>query len=698
MGSLSKIRVDKQEFDSRFFNRELSLLQFNRRVLAQAEDQQVPLLERLKFLSIVSSNMDEFFEVRVGGIKQKLKLKANAISPDGRTTLQLAKKIGIDAHELMEAQYKILNQQLLPTLKENGIQLKKSKELDASEEEWLRAYFLEQVLPVLSPIALDPARPFPMLLNKALNFIVGIQGKDAFNRKTNLAIIPIPRSLPRVINVPSAKGQLMFVTLASTIRHFRELIFPGIAIEGCHSFRVTRNSDLFLDDEEVDDLLRAVKGKLVTRHYGEAVRLEITDACPEEIKNYLLEQFKLNQSDVYKVKGPINMHRLMHLYEQCDRPKLKYPAYKPNMPNALNVQEDYFSVIKERDVLLHHPYQSFACILEFMRQAATDPQVVAIKQTLYRTEVDSPIIDALVKAAGNGKEVTVIVELMARFDEAQNVELADRLYAAGVHVLYGVVGFKTHAKACLILRQEESGLYRYAHLGTGNYHPGTARIYTDYGLFTSNQLITQDLNDLFIQLSSLAPNPSNRALLQAPFFLFNALIERIEKCEQAALDGKPSKIIAMLNSLTDTGIIDALYKASKAGVEIKLIVRGVCCLRSGVPGLSENIEVRSILGRFLEHTRLYHFNYGESPKSATLKPEFFLSSADWMERNLHHRVEIAFPVTSLKSQKRLLRNLEYALGDESAWLQLENGQYKRINKNYDPLKTLQSKLIRTHGR
>jgi len=578
-------------------NRELSLLQFNARVLAQAEDQQIPLLERIKFLAIVSSNIDEFFEVRVGGLKQKLKHKTDTLTADGQNAKDLIQTISAQAHRLIEKQYEILNQQLLPDLANENIILKKSEELEESQIKWLRNYFLEQVLPVLSPIALDPARPFPMLLNKALNFIMRIDGKDAFNRKTNLAIIPVPRSLPRVIPIPSDDEQHIFITLATTIRLFREHIFPNIQIEGCYSFRVTRNSDLFLDDEEVDDLLRAVKGKLLTRHYGDAVRLETAQNCPNDIKQYLLEQFILDENDIYQVDGPINMHRLLHLYQQCERPDLKYREYKPRMPNALNNQEDYFSIIREREVLVHHPYQSFACVLEFLRQAAVDPNVVAIKQTLYRTEVDSPIIDALVKAAQNGKEVTVIVELMARFDEERNVQLADRLYAAGVHVLYGVVGYKTHAKVCLILRREENSLNSYAHLGTGNYHPGTARFYTDYGLFTSDKNVTKDLHEIFLQLSSLAPKPQTKVLLQAPFFLSNALLERIQRCEKIAKKNQPTRIIAKLNSLTDPDIIKALYKASQAGVKIQLIIRGVCCLRAQVPGLSDNIEVYSILGR-----------------------------------------------------------------------------------------------------
>ncbi len=682
---------NKSQFDQRYLNRELSLLKFNRRVLEQAQDKQVPLLERLKFLTIVSSNMDEFFEVRVGAVKQKLEHNPDEIGIDGRSTRQLMLTISEQAHALIQEQYKTFNNDLLPALAEENIELRQISLLSEKETDWLKNYFTEQVLPILSPIAVDQARPFPMLLNKALNFIVRIEGKDAFKRKTNLAIIPVPRSLPRVVRVPSEDSKDVFITLASIIRLFKEKIFPGIEVEGCFSFRVTRNSDLYLNDEEVNDLLRAVKVKLANRHYGEAVRLETSENCPKDIKEYLLDKLKLNESEIFPVAGPINMHRLMHLYEQCDHPELKYPEYISRMPNALDKQEDYFSIIRARDILVHHPYQSFACVLEFLRQAAIDPQVLAIKQTLYRTEAESPIIDALVRAAQNGKEVTVIVELMARFDEERNVQLADRLYAAGVHVLYGVVGYKTHAKACLVMRNEDGQLIRYAHVATGNYHPGTARVYTDYGFFSSNKLLTQDLHNMFLQLSSLAPDPKNAVILQAPFSLLPELVKRIQRCAKEAETGKNVKIYAKLNSLSEPEIIDELYLASQAGVEIELIVRGICCLRPQVKGLSENINVRSILGRFLEHTRVYHFNYGNEDK------EFFLSSADWMTRNLRSRVEVAFPIDSEKSQKRILRNLNFALNDKSAWNLNSDGNYLRISENYPTDNTLQSELINIHG-
>ena len=681
----------RTSFDKRFLNRELSLLKFNHRVLEQAQDKQVPLLERLKFLTIVSSNMDEFFEVRVGVVKQKLEHNPDEIGIDGRSIRQLMQNLSIQAHELIKEQYDTFNNDLLPELAEENIALRQISRLNTKEAEWLENYFIEQVLPILSPIAVDQARPFPMLLNKALNFIVRIEGKDAFKRKTNLAIIPVPRSLPRVVRIPSEDDNDVFITLASIIRAFKENIFPGIEVEGCYSFRVTRNSDLYLNDEEVNDLLRAVKGKLANRHFGEAVRLETSENCPKDIKEYLLEKLELSESELFPVEGPINMHRLMHLYEQCDRPELKYSEYVSRMPNALDKQEDYFSIIRERDILVHHPYQSFACVLEFLRQAAVDPQVLAIKQTLYRTEVESPIIDALVKAAQNGKEVTVIVELMARFDEARNVELADHLYAAGVHVLYGVVGFKTHAKACLIMRNEDGKLIRYAHVATGNYHPGTARVYTDYGFFSSNTLLTHDLHNMFLQLSSLAPDPQNAVILQAPFSLLPELIKRIKRCTKEAMNGSQAKIIAKLNSLSEPEIIEELYLASQAGVKIELIVRGICCLRPQVKGLSENIKVRSILGRFLEHTRVYHFDYGNE------EVDYFLSSADWMTRNLRHRVEVAFPIDSEKSQKRILRNLDFALSDESAWMLNSDGNYKRVKPDYKINKTLQSELINIHG-
>ncbi len=688
---MSKADTDLTLPQNRYFNREMSLLQFNRRVLAQAEDKQVPLLERLKFLCIVSSNMDEFFEVRVGGVKQKLNLGSEEVSLDGRSIRQLDRDISQEAQALVKRQYEVLNQEVLPALDQEKVRLINAEQLSDKESEWLRDYFLERVLPVLSPIALDPARPFPMLLNKALNFIVQISGHDAFKRKTNLAIIPIPRSLPRVIQIPNDMGQQNFVTLATVVLKFRELIFPDIDIKGCYSFRVTRNSDLFLDEEEVDDLLHAVKGKLLTRNFGEAVRLETSAEFPEDLKDYLLEEFNLGEADHFRVRGPVNLHRLFSLFSACDRPDLKYLPFKPQMPNALKNQEDYFSVLSQRDVLIHHPYQSFACVLEFLRQAAEDPNVVAIKQTLYRTEADSPIIDALVKAAQNGKDVTVIVELMARFDEERNVKLAARLHAAGVHVLYGVVGFKTHAKACMIIRQEDERLRRYAHLGTGNYHPGTAKLYTDYGLFTSHAAITQDLHQMFLQLSSLAPHPKSLACLQAPFNLQSSVMEKIARCEKLARKGKPTRIIAKFNSLTDRAIIDALYQASQAGVSIELIIRGICCLRPQVKGLSDNITVRSVIGRFLEHTRVYYFDYGDGL-------DVYLSSADWMERNLYHRVEVAFPILLEKNQHRIKRNLDFALGDESAWLLQTNGSYIRAKENYSLDSTLQRHLLRIHTR
>lgn len=676
---------------NRYFNREMSLLQFNRRVLAQAEDPQVPLLERLKFLCIVSSNMDEFFEVRVGGVKQKLNLNSEQVSLDGRSMRQLDRDISVEAQALVNRQYEVLNQEVLPALAAQDIRLINAKQLKEDEVAWLKDYFTDWVLPVLSPIALDPARPFPMLLNKALNFIVQISGQDAFKRKTNLAIIPIPRSLPRVIEIPSDDNTARFVTLATVIRSFPELIFPDIDIQGCYSFRVTRNSDLFLDDEEVDDLLHAVKGKLLTRNFGEAVRLETSIEFPEDLKEYLLSQFKLNKNDLFSVDGPINLHRLLSLFSACDRPDLKYLPFQPQMPNALKNQEDYFSVLAQRDVLIHHPYQSFACVLEFLRQAAEDSHVVAIKQTLYRTEADSPIIDALVKAAQNGKDVTVIVELMARFDEEQNVALAARLHAAGVHVLYGVVGYKTHAKACMVIRQEEDKLRRYAHLGTGNYHPGTAKLYTDYGLFTSHPGITEDLHKVFLQLSSLAPKPKTQVCLQAPFNLHTNVIEKIVRCEKLASEGVNTKIFAKMNSLTDRSVIDALYKASAAGVQIELVIRGVCCLRPKVKELSENITVRSVIGRFLEHTRVYYFDYGDDL-------DVYLSSADWMERNLYHRVEVAYPILLEKNQHRIKRNIDFALGDESAWSLKTDGHYVRIKEDYSLNSTLQSHLLKIHTR
>ena len=619
-----------------FSNRELSFLAFNQRVLAQARDVTLPLLERFRFLCISCSNLDEFFEIRVAGLKQLMELASRPVGPDQVPVQALIEAIHARALELVHAQYACLNQELLPALRQAGISLLQAGDWSAAQRDWLETYFHQEVEPVLSPLGLDPARPFPRIQNKSLNFIVQLTGKDAFGRDSELAVVQAPRSLPRVVALPAALGG-GYVLLSAIVEAFVALLFPGVAVRACYQFRVTRNSDLFVDDEEVDDLRRALEGELAHRRYGAAVRLETVRDCPAEVTDFLLHQFALSALDHYEVPGPVNLNRLSALYDLAPRADLKFPPSMPQAHPRLTGSPPLFATIREQDVLLHHPFQSFAPVLDFLRQAATDPKVLAIKQTLYRTGVDSPIVDALVAAAHAGKDVTVIVELRARFDEEANIELSNRLQEAGAHVMYGVVGYKTHAKLILIVRREAAGIRRYCHLGTGNYHPGTARAYTDYGLFTCQPEIGADVHEIFLQLTSLTRTPQLRRLLQAPFTLHDGLLARIEREAQLARSGRQGRLIARMNALVDPQIIEALYAASGAGVQIDLVVRGICCLRPGIAGVSENIRVRSIVGRFLEHARVFCFgNDGEA--------EVFCSSADWMERNFFRRVEVAFPI------------------------------------------------------
>jgi polyphosphate kinase len=642
-----------------FLNRELSQLEFNRRVLAQARDASLPLLERLRFLCISSSNLDEFFEIRIAGLKQLAELGSEVEA-------QLA-GIRERAARLIDDQYRCLNEQLLPELHEAGVRLQTREIWSHEDRGLLEAHFHDEVEPVLSPLGLDPARPFPRIQNKSLNFIVRLSGKDAFGRDTELAVVQVPRSLPRVVRVPNGASGVSLVLLSNIVAEFVPLLFPGMQVTGCYPFRVTRNSDLFVDEEEIDDLRRALEGELAHRRYGASVRLETSTDCPEDIADFLLKEFSLGRQDLYRVSGPVNLNRLSVIYDLAGRSDLKYAPFTPGLPEHLAQGTDIIEQLRHRDVLLHHPFHSFAPVMEFLRQAAADPQVLAIKQTLYRTGSDSPIVDALVNASNNGKDVTAIIELRARFDEEANIGLATRLQEAGVHVMYGVVGFKTHAKMLLVVRREHDGIRRYCHLGTGNYHHKTARAYTDYGLLTANETIGLDVHEIFMQLTSLTRTPKLRLLLQSPFTLHERLLEMIR--EQAARGAK-GRIAARMNALTEPGVIEALYEASRAGVRIDLVVRGTCALRPGVAGLSENITVRSIIGRFLEHPRVWCFGEGR-------KARIFLSSADWMERNLFHRVEIAFPVTDAPLHASLREDLELYLEDRAdAWLLQPDGTYR----------------------
>jgi polyphosphate kinase len=653
-----------------FINRELAALEFNARVLAQAQDERIPLLERLRFLCICSSNLDEFFEIRVSGLKQLLELGSTQSAPDTLSIPEQLAAIHARARELIEDQYQVLNEQLLGELRAESIDLLAGTDWDADTHAWLERHFADEVEPVLSPLGLDPARPFPRIQNKSLNFIVKLAGKDAFGRDGDMAVVQAPRSLPRIVALPAAGGRQRLVALSTIVEAFVARLFTGMQVLGCYQFRLTRNSDLFIDDEEVDDLRRALEGELAHRRYGAAVRLETAADCPQQLVEFLLQQFALEPLDWYSVPGPVNLNRFSAIYDLVPRPDLKYPVFTPGLPEGFSGAHDLFDTIRQRDVLLHHPFQSFAPVMDLLRQAAADPTVLAIKQTLYRTGDQSHIVDALVAAAQAGKDVTVVIELRARFDEEANIELSTRLQEAGAHVMYGVVGFKTHAKLLLIVRREAHGIRRYCHLGTGNYHPGTARSYTDYGLFTCDEAIGADVHEIFLQLTSLTQTPRLRRLLQSPFKLHETLQALIEREITHARAGKAAHIIAKLNALVDPQTIENLYRASGAGVRIELIVRGVCALRPGLPGVSANIQVRSIVGRFLEHSRAFWFeNAG--------RPQLYLASADWMERNFFRRVEVAFPVTAPKLKARIRKDLERYLADTSnAWLLQSDGSYR----------------------
>lgn len=658
-----------------YINRELSLVEFNQRVLALAEDSSIPLLERLQFLCISSTNLDEFFEIRVSGVKQMIELGSVQAGPDNMTPSEVLKAVNQRVCRLVDDQYRILNDVMLPLLEAQGVRTLKRSEWTDQQEAWLREYFEEQLMPVLSPLGLDPAHPFPRILNKSLNFIVSLTGKDAFGRNSGLAIVQAPRALPRLIQLPPGlptTGAYDFVFLSSVIHAYAERLFHGMRVNGCYQFRVTRNSDMFVDEEEIDDLLRAVEGELVSRHYGDAVRLEVAHNCPDDLVTFLMTRFELTEEDIYRVHGPVNLNRVSAIADMVDRPDLKYPSFTSSVPKPLTSSRHIFEAIRKQDILLHHPFESFVPVIDFVRKAAEDPKVIAIKQTLYRTGPKSAIVDALVSAALGGKEVTVVIELRARFDEEANVALANRLQEAGAHVVYGIVGYKTHAKMILIVRRESRGLRHYVHIGTGNYHPRTARLYTDYGLFTCDAKIGEDVHHVFMQLTSLGKVARLNKLLQSPFTLHDGLINKIRREIKTAESGKPARIILKVNALIEQQIIQNLYEASMAGVEIDLIVRGLCSLRPGVPGVSERIRVRSILGRFLEHTRVYYFANDGSP-------EVYASSADLMPRNLFRRVEVAYPIEDKLLRERIIKDLQLYLEDNTqAWQLHADGSFVRL--------------------
>jgi len=673
-----------------YLNRELSTLEFNQRVLEQAKDPGTPLLERLRFLSISSTNLDEFFEIRVGGLKQQVAFKVAQVGPDGLAAQDVLARISRDAHAIVQEQYKLLNDVLLKELEQQGIRILKRATWNTAQQRWIKRYFTQEMLPVLTPMGLDPAHPFPRILNKSLNFVLALEGSDAFGRSSGNAVVQVPRSLPRLIRLPKevAGGPYDFVLLSSIVHAQVGEIFPGMQVHACHQFRVTRNSDLWVDEEEVDDLLKAIKGELSSRHYGDAVRLEVAEDCSAEIAQFLLDKFHLGADDLYRVNGPVNLHRLVAMHEMVDRPDLKYPAATPRYPKRFEQEPDPFQVLRQADVLLHHPFESFTPVLELVRLAAQDPDVLAIKQTLYRTGSESPLVEALIQAARNSKEVTAVVELRARFDEAANIDLATKLSEAGAKVVYGVVGYKAHAKLLLIVRREGGRLRHYVHLGTGNYHTGTARAYTDFGLLTCDKDIGEDVHRLFMQLTGLGRVARLKRLRQSPFTLQKQLLALIEDEIGHAKAGRPARIVAKMNALSEPKIIQSLYRASQAGVQIDLVVRGICCLRPGVPGVSENIRVRSVIGRFLEHSRIFHFEAGGQKL-------VFLASADWMQRNFFSRVEVLFPLLDEHVKARVIaEGLEAYLADNTqAWHLGPDGKYKRAKPGNAKPRTAQAELL-----
>lgn len=673
-----------------FINRELSLLEFHDRVLSQAENDQIPALERLRFLCISSTNLDEFFEIRVGGLKERFEAGSTLTGPEGLTPRQQLDDIAERAHQLVDRQYQILNEQLLPLLAEHQIRVIKREDWSEAQTVWLQQFFEHEVLPLLSPIGLDPAHPFPRILNKSLNFIVKLDGKDAFGRNSGQAIVQCPRALPDMIQLPAEEtgsGPYDFVFLSSIIHYFMDEIFFGMTVKGCYQFRVTRNSDLFVDEEESGDLRRAIEGELVYRQYGDEVRLEVAANCPDELLQFLFKQFEITETDLYRADGPVNLNRLANLIDTVARPELLYPPFDARVPRVLRRKANIFDAIKKNDILLHHPFDSFMPVVDFIRQAAKDPNVLTIKQTLYRTGANSIIVDELVSAAKAGKEVTVIIELLARFDEEANVVLAERLQEYGIHVVYGIVGYKTHAKMLMVARREGDKLRHYVHLGTGNYHPKTAQVYTDYGLLTCNKQIGDDVYRVFLQLTSLGKVSKLDTLFQSPFTLHKTMMRRIEREIENAQAGKPARIILKMNSLYEEQLARKLYEASQVGVQVDLIVRGVCQIRPGLPGVSDNIRVRSIVGRFLEHTRAYCFhNDGD--------PEVILASADWMSRNMFHRVEIGFPLLTKKLRDKVIKDLESYLADNcQAWELDSDGHYRLCRPGKDNPVSAQQTLL-----
>lgn len=667
--------VKRERMPAAYFNRELSWLAFNRRVLDQAYDERYPLLERLRFLSFVSSNLDEFYEIRVAGLIQQMDSNVLEAGLDGLGPREQLRRIHNITTGMVKDQYRCWQEHLVPALAERGIRFKTRSELNRRERAWLKLYFEEQVFPVLTPLAIDPSHPFPQIGNKTLNILLWLDDPQTPAEETMLAIIPVPRILSRVVQIPGVgKRGPTYIFLSDVLKVFAPRLFPGYRIKAMHAFRITRNSDLYIDEEEVENLLQSIEEELHKLRRGAAVRLEIEEGVNDELLDRLLSAISLPREFVFNINGPINLLRLMSVYDLIERPELKFKPFHPHVPAALSDPGQLFESIRREDHLLHHPYESFNPVVDFVKQAAVDPHVLAIKLTLYRTSSDSPIVAALIDAAQANKQVTALIELKARFDEAQNIQWAKRLEEAGVHVVYGFVGLKTHCKCCLVVRREGTELKRYAHFGTGNYHTKTARLYTDLSLFTSRADLTEEVAEVFNTLTGFARSPTFRKLLVAPFNLHDSIIRMVRQEAKNARAGLPARIALKVNSLIDREAIDALYQASRAGVRIDLMIRGICGLVPGLKGLSENIRVRSTLGRYLEHSRIYYFqNHGGEPL-------IFLGSADWMPRNFYRRIEVVVPVEDPRLRHRLLEGLlETCFRDTAFATQLRpNGSYVRV--------------------
>lgn len=662
----------KTVIPAHFLSRELSWLEFNQRVLDEALDSGNPLLERVKFFTITSSNLDEFFEVRVAGLKQQIESDVVERSNDGKTASETLRAIRKRVRAMIEQQYKCWREELVPALAKNGIEIIDYEHLDEADRHWVEQYYRANVRPVLTPLGIDPSHPFPQLLNKSLNIVVQLDIEREGETERRLAVVQVPRVLPRLVRLPREDDKPDFVYLGGLIGHYLGDLFPGTKILGFWHFRVTRNSELYIDEEDIGNLLKAVENELHNRRKGAAVRLEVEAGCPAEIYQYLQETLELTEDDLYIVDGPLNPVRLMAIYAGDHSPELRdKPFVAPTAP-AFRGTNDLFTVIRQRDVLVHHPYESFGSVVDFLEQAAADPNVLAIKQTLYRTGGDPRIVGALMDAVKNGKQVTAVTELKARFDEANNIEWARKLEEAGVHVVYGIVHHKVHSKIALVVRRDEDGLRRYVHLGTGNYNPSTARLYTDLSLFTAHPDYGEDATNFFNLLTGISHFQGARKLIISPFATQEAMMTLIKKERDNATAKKPARIIAKMNSLVDREIIEALYAASQAGVKIDLIVRGICCLRPGLEGVSDNITVRSIVGRFLEHSRIFYFENGGAPK-------VFVGSADWMPRNFFRRIEVVFPVEDPALRDRIVNQILGAqlVDNVKASLLASDGTYHR---------------------